>query len=104
MDRFEMIALCSLCKVELKTNEQDKDKMVCPSCNAVYMPIKEMMEYSDDDAVGSIHDDEMPELTGAGGSIGLETTDDEHDPSIIDMLYKDPKNKPTEGAATESWD
>jgi hypothetical protein len=100
----DMNPLCSLCKVELETDEEDKEKMVCPSCTAVYMPAKEMMEYSDDESVGSIHDDEMPELTGAGGALGIELATDETDPSMIDMLYKDPKNKPSQGTGTESWD
>jgi uncharacterized Zn finger protein (UPF0148 family) len=97
-----MKALCSVCKTVL-LDEKDGEA-VCPNCHAVYRPASEIIQYEDED-FSSSHSDEMPEITGTGGSVaGIMAATDEQDPNLTDALYKHWKHKPNEGENAEKWD
>ena len=97
-----MKPLCSLCKVVLIEGSQDSESE-CPNCHAIYYLDKEIIEYEDDDFCSS-HSDELPELGGIDSGPGIMAATEEEDPSLLDELYKKPRNVPNRGENASQLD
>ena len=80
----------------------DTQEYICPQCGAAYDITREVVEYEDE--FTSSHEDENPEIAGIGaGTSSLLSAEEDEDPELTNLLYKDAKHKPIKDY-TESWD
>lgn len=70
-------SICAICKIELKENPKDQDKLYCPRCHREYLPGSEISEFEDD--MISVHENEQVELGGLSSGSGLLVENDDDD-------------------------